>query len=77
MGIFEKKAEDLLDQLVYCDFRTSVGVDRAKVLLRRALKKQDRATRHACAEAVLQCGDAPALEIVDRCHAACINVRTA
>lgn len=39
------------------------------------LKEQDRDTRHACAEAVLQQSDSPVLEMIVRCHAACTNAR--
>lgn len=39
------------------------------------LKEQDRDTRHNCAEAVLEHGGAPSLEMIDRCHNACMNAR--
>ena len=40
------------------------------------LKEQDRDTRHACALACLAQADRPALEMIDACHNACMNVRT-
>ena len=51
--------------------------DTQLVALTMLLKEQDRDTRHACAEAVIQHGDAPALEMIDRCHNACINAHAA
>lgn len=39
------------------------------------LKEQDKITRHACAEACLGHGDAPAIEMIGRCHSACMNVK--
>ena len=39
------------------------------------LKQQDRDTRHACAEAVIQQADAPAIDMISRCHNACMNAR--
>lgn len=41
-----------------------------KAILRRVLKEQDRDTRHACAEAVLQ------TDSKDSAHEACINCNT-
>lgn len=41
-----------------------------KAILRRVLKEQDRDTRHACAESVLQTKNA------DEAHDACINCNT-
>lgn len=46
-------------------------VDYLEVLL----KQQDKITRHACAEACLEHGDAPSIEMIDRCHDACMNVK--
>jgi len=37
------------------------------------LKEQDRDTRHACANSVIQNGDAPSSEMIGRCHSSCIN----
>lgn len=40
------------------------------------LKEQDRDTRHACAEAVLDCGETSStIPMIDRCHAACMNAK--
>lgn len=41
-----------------------------KSILRRVLKEQDRDTRHACAESVLQTNNA------DEAHEACMNCNT-
>ncbi len=71
-----EKIDKLLEQLIYCDFRTSIGVDKAKKAIRLALKKQDRDTRHACAEAVLKMDEpldssaAPSMA-----HDICMNTR--
>ncbi len=59
------KTDFLLNSLIYCDLRTSVGVERAKQLIRKSLREQDRDTRHACAEACLSCGNS--------CHEKCMN----
>lgn len=44
----------------------NIKVDEFRAIIRRALKEQDRDTRHACAEAVIGAGDP---------HAACMNVK--
>lgn len=43
--------------------------------LEKLLKEQDRDTRHACAEAVIQCNEDVSGECIwkDDAHAACIN----
>lgn len=43
--------------------------------LTNLIKEQDRDTRLACAEAVIQHGDALVLEMIDRCHTACLSVK--
>lgn len=43
--------------------------------LELTIKNQDRDTRHACAQAVLEHGNAPAIEMIDRCQAACMNAK--
>lgn len=48
-----EKTDKLLEELIYCDLRTSIGTDKAKQLIRCALKEQDRDTRLACAEAIV------------------------
>lgn len=72
-----EKTDELLDQLMYCDFRTEVGIDKAKDLIRRTIKKQDRDTRHACAEAVLKCDEDVSGECIwkDEAHSACMNAQ--
>jgi len=64
MAIIEK-TDRLLEKLLCFDFRTSVGIDKAKGAIRKALREQDRDTRHACAGACSTCGGS--------CHEACIN----
>ena len=51
-----EKIDNLLEQIIYCDLRTSVGVDKAKKAIRLALKKQDGETRLACIDAVFKAG---------------------
>lgn len=46
----KQKVENVIEQLVYCDLRTTVGIDKARDIIRLALKNQDKDTRHACAE---------------------------
>ena len=43
---FDKRLNNLLDDLCGFDLRTSVGVDKARRSLRLAMKEQDRDTRH-------------------------------
>ena len=52
MRTVSDRAEKLLEDLIYCDFRTEVGTDKARRLIRRALLAQDGETRQACAAAV-------------------------
>lgn len=61
-----QKIDDALEGLVYIDFNTEIGLDKAKSILRKSLILQDRDTRHACAEAVIGSDDP---------HGACINCR--
>lgn len=50
MKTLTERMDDLLEQISYCDFRTEIGIDKAKTLIRRALKTEQKLTRHACAE---------------------------
>ncbi len=70
-----KKTDNLLEELIYCDFRTSVGIDKGKRLIRKALRGQDRDTRHACAEAVEKTAsiDLSVVCNVQQACSACIN----
>jgi len=52
MKTLREKVDELYEELIYCDFRTSIGVDKAKKKIRLALKHQDRDTRHACADII-------------------------
>lgn len=75
-----EKVDNLLEELIYCDFRTEVGIDRAKQKIRLALKRQDRDTRHACAEQVVTgsfWSDAADANVVrsDFAHSAVMNCR--
>lgn len=51
----------------------NIPVKEFRRCLKIALKEQDRDTRQACAEAVIQHGDADPLEMIDLCHHACMN----
>ena len=73
MKTFKEKTENLLEQIACCDLHSDKGIDKAERLILMALKEQDRDTRHACAEAVIRQGDAAAIELIDRCHNACMN----
>lgn len=79
-----EKAKEIVDKMVKED-----GLDVPAMMQRKleerikiALKEQDRDTRHACAEAVIQCDDmndmcADSNEKwidIDDAHKACINV---
>ncbi len=72
-----EKIDKLLEQIIYCDLRTDAGVDKAKKAISMALKEQDRDTRHACAEAVLQCDEDVSGNCIwkDEAHNACMNAR--
>jgi hypothetical protein len=63
MKAAQERAEEIYQQLCHTTDSLKVGV----ILL--ALLEQDKITRHMCAEAVLECGNA------DESHAACINVQ--
>ena len=47
-----QKTDELLEQIMYCDFRTETGIDKAKNLIRMALKNQDSESRHDCIQIV-------------------------
>jgi hypothetical protein len=42
--------EALLEDLMACDFRTDIGIDRARTLIRRALKAQKPASQQGVQE---------------------------
>ena len=47
------KVDNLLEQIIYCDLRTEIGIDKAKTLIRRALKKQFGDTKKGMIETLL------------------------
>ena len=47
------KTEEIIEKIICCDFRTENGIDKAKTIIGRALKEQDKDTRYACADAVI------------------------
>ena len=49
MKTLVERTEILLEELMYCDFRTEVGTDKGRTLIRRAMKDQDKTTRQDCA----------------------------
>jgi hypothetical protein len=69
----EEKAKELCLKLYHC---YTPKAHEAKIIL-LALKEQDRDTRHACAEAVLQigknCNCVQCGRLRDQAHAACMN----
>jgi len=75
MKSLAEKTDALLEQVIYCEFNTQHGIEKARTLIRRSLKEQDRDTRHACAEAVLQCNEDMSGECIwkDAAHSACMN----
>ena len=75
MATFKEKTESLLEHVIYCEFNTQDGTDKARELIRKALKEQDRDTRHACAEAVMQCNEDMSGECIWKNEArdACMN----
>jgi len=38
MSDLQRKTDMLLEHLLYCDLRTNVGVDKAKIFIRQALR---------------------------------------
>ena len=68
MRTIDEKVKSLMDFI-----GTDCADDKAEI--ERVLREQDRDTRHACAEAVIQHGDADPLEMIDLCYAACINAK--
>lgn len=77
MKTITEKMDDLLNQIIYLDLRTEVDTDKAKKAIRLSLKKQDRDTRHACAEAVLKCNEDVSGECIwkNDTHNACMNTK--
>lgn len=78
MKTAKEKANELAEQVVGLDLRTSVGVEKLIDVIRLALKEQDRDTRHACAEAVLGCDKSLYnIDLIwkDDAHSACMNVK--
>ena len=70
------RVELLLEEIMYCDMRNSVGIDKARTHLRRALKGQDKITRHTCAELIIfmddVCETPTGGSAIDKDHAASI-----
>ena len=79
MKSVHEKTEILVEQVCSLDFRTQQDVDRARVAIRRALKEQDRDTRHACAEAVIAITGETGDDLIDAgiAHSACMNTTKA
>ena len=77
MKKLDKKVDDLLDQILDCDYTRMDGLAKARILLRRALKEQDRDTRHACAGAMQNCPSDSIENGIseDDAYAACINAK--
>jgi len=50
--MLDEKIDELIGQLSNCDLRTSVGVDKAKRVLRLALREQDRDAIHVSKKTV-------------------------
>jgi hypothetical protein len=86
MDIFETEAKEVLNKFIA---KTGVLSEDGTYsndlieIVRLALKKQDRNTRHGCAEAVIQCEDQndltdTELKWIDasEAHNACINYST-
>ena len=75
MKTITEKTNNLLEQISGCDLSDQEGINKAIVFIRVALKEQDRDTRHACVEAVLQCNEDISGECIwkDDAHSACIN----
>jgi len=36
-----ERTDELVEELIYCDLRNSIGLDKAKSIVRRALRRQD------------------------------------
>lgn len=77
----ETRINTLLEDLLYCDFRTSDGIDKAKSYIRNALNIQAIETQAACAEAVLNCPITCADDVgrggiyPEDAQIACVNIR--
>ena len=75
----EQKAESFM-RIFKVDFNielTGQAYEGIKMSFIMALKDQDRDTRHACAEAVMECDGVGEEGIItrDNAHNACINVK--
>ena len=76
MKTAEERAEEVLH--IFEEKTGMMQIDKTVIFLsivEKSLKEQDKITRHACAMACSECGDAPAIEIVDKCFNACMNVK--
>ena len=71
---YVKELIEMSEEELNCELE-NVPVEHFRNLIKIAMKEQDRDTRHACAEAVIQCSDASSLEMIDRCHNACMNAK--
>ena len=76
-----EKTEELLEEIMYCDFRTEFGVDKARTIIRRGLRSHGRDVRYSCANSILNCTailEAPNGEdavLLDDAHSACLNAK--
>lgn len=69
----DEKSNEICEKL---NLPLHVGI--AFCVIKRALRDQDRDTRHACAEAVLMCKEDVSGECIwkNDAHSACMNVKT-
>jgi len=69
MKTAEEKAQFFIEAAEHYSVNFGEWREESKQALIKLFKEQDRDTRHACAEAVLQCGT------VKGAHDACMNVK--
>jgi hypothetical protein len=50
MKTAEERADEFIGKVIYVDFRTNVGMDRLKYLVRLFQKEEHKITRHSIAE---------------------------
>lgn len=75
---FNEKVDYIVEKIVYNDIKTSEGINNITEIIRISLKEQDRDTRHACAESILNCiGEKIGGTPIDKneAHSSCMNTR--
>lgn len=68
------RAEEFLDRY-FCDKHDESDIDTLEIYFKECEEEQHKLTRHACADACIEHADAPAINMISRCHNSCMNVK--